>query len=197
MHVFSPESAIRNVFRSVLPLLFEKAILAYYNSGMEIAETSSEDLLSVLALYEQARLFMHSHGNPTQWRDSGPSRESLEKDRSAHASFVVKDAGLVVGTFALYPFDGNYSLIQGAWLNEEPYVVIHRLASGKPGVGSFILRSVCAQYQNVRIDTHKDNIPMKNLLKKMGFRYCGIIPLMNADGSLRDAYMWNKTLPRG
>ena len=28
---------------------------------------------------------------------------------------------------------------------------------------------------HLRIDTHEDNVPMQNLLKKLGFTYCGTI----------------------
>jgi RimJ/RimL family protein N-acetyltransferase len=159
---------------------------------MEILLTTAEDVPSLLALYESAKAFMHSHGNPTQWRDSGPSEKSLAEDRRAGASYVVKENGRVVGTFALYHADPNYPLITGHWLNEEPYVVLHRVASAQKGVGTFILQSICALYPNVRIDTHKDNAPMKGLLKKMGFVYCGIVPLLKDEGSVREAYMWTR-----
>ena len=42
------------------------------------------------------------------------------------------------------------------------------------------------QYDNVRIDTHEDNAPMKYVLEKLGFEYCGVIYL--EDGDARDAY---------
>jgi RimJ/RimL family protein N-acetyltransferase len=45
------------------------------------------------------------------------------------------------------------------------------------------------RYPNVRIDTHKDNVPMRNLLKKMGFTHCGVIRLLDKDESPREAYM--------
>ncbi|HNZ83431.1 MAG TPA: GNAT family N-acetyltransferase, partial [Sedimentibacter sp.] len=35
--------------------------------------------------------------------------------------------------------------------------------------------------RNLKIDTHRDNIPMQNLLNKNGFIRCGIIYLENGD----------------
>ncbi|WP_159436164.1 hypothetical protein [Anaerosalibacter sp. Marseille-P3206] len=31
------------------------------------------------------------------------------------------------------------------------------------------------------VESHKENIPMQNFLKKAGFQYCGIIYLENSD----------------
>ncbi|MBQ5456348.1 MAG: GNAT family N-acetyltransferase, partial [Prevotella sp.] len=44
---------------------------------------------------------------------------------------------------------------------------------------------------NIRIDTHRQNVIMRNVLQKYGFRYCGIIYLL--DGAERLAYQ--RTFP--
>jgi hypothetical protein len=78
----------------------------------------------------------------------------------------------------------NYARIyEGQWLNDEPYGVVHRVASktGKRGVASFCLNWCFEQCRNLRIDTHRDNIPMHNLLIMLGFVPCGIIYLENGD----------------
>ena len=41
-----------------------------------------------------------------------------------------------------------------------------------------------SEYPNVRIDTHEDNYVMQNMLKKLGYTYCGIIHLENGDPRL-------------
>ena len=74
----------------------------------------------------------------------------------------------------------------GQWLNDKPYGVIHRIASdGKTkGIGSFCVNWVVSQCGNVRIDTHRDNVVMQNMLKKNGFQYCGIIHIENGEERL-------------
>ena len=71
----------------------------------------------------------------------------------------------------------DYSKIDGSWLNDKPYGVIHRIARGAQGkgTGAFCIEWCFSQYPNIRIDTHKDNKVMLDLLKKLGFEYCGII----------------------
>ena len=156
---------------------------------MEIRLSESSDVLAILAIYQFARAFMAAHGNLRQWSQGAPDEVSLKKDLSLRRSYVVVDRGTVVGTFALLSLDPNYDRIDGRWLNEGPYVAIHRLASIKPGVGTLILKTISDGYPNVRIDTHKDNAPMQNLLKKMGFVHCGVIRLHDKDDSPREAFM--------
>jgi RimJ/RimL family protein N-acetyltransferase len=156
---------------------------------MRIRKTKNEDISSVLAIYQAARLFMARNGNPTQWTIGAPDLTSLQADIQKEASFVVVEGEKILGTFALYHRDPNYQEINGFWLNDEPYVVVHRIASIQKGVGTRILRSVCNHYKNVRIDTHKNNIPMRNLLQKLGFIHCGTILLLDKDNSPREAYM--------
>ena len=84
----------------------------------------------MLEIYVYARAFMRSTGNPTQWSGGYPSRELLLADIEAGVSFVVEEAGVIHGTFMFYNGrDAIYDVIEdGAWLNDEPYAVIHRIA---------------------------------------------------------------------
>ena len=84
--------------------------------------------------------------------------------------------------------DPTYFKIEGKWLNDEPYGTIHRLVSS-PGNNGFADR--CFKFcidvvGNVRVDTHRDNTPMKKAILRNGFQYCGIIYLAN--GAPRDAF---------
>lgn len=78
-------------------------------------------------------------------------------------------------------FDGN-------WLNNDEYGVIHRIAVVEPhkGIASFCIQWCLKICPNMRIDTHKNNIPMQKTILKNGFQYCGIIK--KEDGSERLAY---------
>ena len=74
--------------------------------------------------------------------------------------------------------DPTYAtMYDGAWINENPYAVIHRIATirGRKGVGSFCINWCLDQYANVRIDTHETNTAMINVLNKLGFTPCGKI----------------------
>lgn len=160
---------------------------------MEIRNATENDMERILELYGQARAFMREHGNPDQWGDTYPPSEMVWKDIADRKSYVCVAEGEIVAVFFYAEEDEpDYKYIyDGAWLNDEPYSVIHRIAAptGKKGAASFCIRWCCEKSGgNVRIDTHRDNIPMQRMLEKNGFLRCGTICL--ADGSERVAYQW-------
>lgn len=98
------------------------------------------------------------------------------------------------GVFALFSEpDPTYAKIEnGRWLNDEPYLTIHRMAGDGQVHGLF---SRAADYckglsRNIRIDTHGDNQVMQKCIEQNGFRKCGTISVR--DGSPRLAYQWTE-----
>lgn len=81
------------------------------------------------------------------------------------------EQGELVGTFCyIEGIDPTYlKIYEGEWLNDEPYAVIHRMASNgkQKGISTECLKWAFAHCDNIRIDTHRDNIVMQNLLKSM------------------------------
>lgn len=77
----------------------------------------------------------------------------------------------------------------GAWLDNSPYGVVHRIASSGevPGVGTFCITWAFGQSGHVRIDTHGDNLVMQGLLAKLGFTHTGTIHVRE-DHDTRLAY---------
>lgn len=157
---------------------------------MEIRKATKEDFGVIMELYEAARAFMEKHNNPNQWGTCYPSEDLIQMDIVQEKCYVCIDGEAIVGTFyfALESDETYEKIYHGTWLSEEPYGVVHRITSliGSKGVASYCLKWCFSQIGNIRIDTHKDNIPMQKLLDKNGFIYCGIIYLK--DGSERIAY---------
>lgn len=157
---------------------------------MEIRNTILEDLDAVLDIYDKAKQYMRENGNLNQWVNGYPSRELVTTDINKGISYVCIDNNEIVATFCYIPgIDPTYiHIYEGSWLNDEPYSVIHRIASisHQKGVATYCLDWCFKQCNNLRIDTHRDNIIMQKLVLKNGFQYCGIIYL--ADGDERLAY---------
>ncbi len=158
---------------------------------MQVKQADPKDVDAILNIIDQARSIMRENGNHTQWSNGYPSSEIILEDiRNGHAYICIKD-NETVGYFCLMIGDNpdtNYDKIEGAWLNQKPYGVIHRLASGRTakGIAQKAFEFAFEKTSNIRVDTHHDNIPMQNFLKKIGFEYCGIIYV--SDGSPRDAF---------
>jgi RimJ/RimL family protein N-acetyltransferase len=162
---------------------------------MEIRQTVIEDLDTVMEIYTNARQYMRDNGNQDQWNNGYPSVNLITEDIYNQCSYVCIDNNQIVGVFRFtLGIDSTYiNIYEGKWLNEEPYGVVHRIASAKhkKGVASYCLDYCLNQCPNIRIDTHRDNIIMQNLLLKNGFSRCGIILLTN--GSERLAYQRCRT----
>ena len=160
---------------------------------MLIRNTQISEIDSVMEIYSIARAFMRNSGNPNQWGDGYPSRQLIESDIANNFSYVIEDRGEIIGTFFFKQGeDPTYLKIYGGeWINNDKYGVIHRIAVKYQG------RNIISQafnfcfgiINNIRIDTHRDNIPMQKALEKHGFRYCGIIYLESGDE--RVAYQRN------
>ena len=154
-----------------------------------IRKSTSADLPTILNLRDQAREIMRSYGNVYQWPDGYPRDDMFRKDIELGGSHVMlNEEGTIVGTFALLPSpEVTYNVIyDGQWLDNEPYHVIHRIAStpGSHGVLDALLDYCETQVNNIRIDMHEANVIMRKGLEKHGYQYCGIIHLLNGDERL-------------
>jgi len=149
---------------------------------MKIRHTAEADFRQIMELYEYARHFMAEHGNPNQWGPTNwPPEELIRSDIADGNSYVCVWEDRIVGTF-FYRYgkdiEPDYMTIEdGAWLDESPYGVVHRLAGNgmRKGIGNFCLSWALEQCGHLRVDTHGDNKVMQNLLEKMGFAHCGTI----------------------
>ena len=156
---------------------------------MQVRLTTEADLERVMEIYHGAQAFMAAHGNPTQWRNAYPTPEIVREDIALCRGYVCEENGHLYAAFMLLEEeDPNYRRIDGAWLNDEPYGTLHRVASDGSARGIFaacmeFARARCGQ---LRIDTHHDNRVMQRLIEGSGFARCGIIHI--ADGSPRIAY---------
>jgi len=158
---------------------------------MTIRKATTEDIGAILEIYEVARRFMRDTGNLNQWINGYPSEKQLRDDIREQCCHVCIDAeGEIVGTFFFRQADDvtYFKIYDGAWLNNKPYAVVHRLASSRKHkrIADFCLQWCLEQFPNIRVDTHRDNLVMQHILQKNGYVYCGIIFLLN--GSERMAF---------
>lgn len=149
---------------------------------MIIRKTTANDIDKLLEIFDYAREYMKANNNPNQWVDGYPSRENIEQDIQKNESYVcLDDDNNIIATFCFFVgIEEDYNEIyEGKWLNNNEYGVIHRIATlkNKKGVGSFCIKYCFDICKNMRVDTHKDNIPMQRLLDKESFTKCGIIRL--------------------
>lgn len=154
-----------------------------------IRKAQAGDLRVIEQLYAQARSFMAAHGNPSQWGTAYPPADLLRQDIARETLFLIYDEAGIHGVFYFcIEFDPAYAVIyDGAWRENSPYGVIHRIAGdGSGGILRTAVEFARGQISHLRIDTHEDNDVMQKALEKQGFLRCGLIRL--EDGSRRIAY---------
>lgn len=152
---------------------------------MEIRKAKLDELDALMAIYDGARAYMRENGNAEQWGNGYPSKELIRTDiETGHCHVCVED-GEILGVFCYFEGeDPTYQTVyDGKWLNDKPYGVIHRIAVAqhRKGVASYCFAYCFALCKNLKIDTHRDNIPMQRSLAKNGFVACGTIYLENGD----------------
>lgn len=158
---------------------------------MTIRPATTYDLSAIMDILDQARSIMRETGNHTQWTNGYPSTDVILGDIAAGYGFICESEGRPVGYFCLMVGDDpdpHYRNIEGQWLDDAPYGVIHRLASARmvKGVARAAFSFAFSRIGNIRVDTHRDNLPMQRFLEKEGFAYCGTIYV--SDGTPRDAF---------
>ena len=155
---------------------------------MFIRKAEPKDLAKIKKIYSLAKDYMRKNGNPNQWKGDYPNEIDAQEDISNGIGYVCEDGGEVVAVFAFkIGVEPTYNKIfEGKWLNDLPYAFMHRIAVLKHGKGivDFCFKECFKLFPNLKIDTHRDNIPMQKVLKRNGFSYCGIIYLENGEERL-------------
>lgn len=164
-----------------------------------IRKANKADIVCILDIVKDARLQINRLGFK-QWLEESnyPNYDTFLNDIKNNSLYVYDIKGKVVGVIAIVKgVNLDYNNIKGLWLSNAKYYTIHRLAVKGDyhnlGIGSklieFAKTKAIKDNVNLRIDTHNLNVPMKNLIKKEGFIYCGIITLQDEKiEPLRDAY---------
>ncbi|MBE6117138.1 MAG: GNAT family N-acetyltransferase [Erysipelotrichaceae bacterium] len=165
---------------------------------MEIRKTRPEDVDAAAAIYDQARAYMKARG-VRQWQWGYPVRETVLSDIEDGKGYVVTDSGRVIGVcYITEAPEPTYEVIEnGEWLNDDPYVSVHRTAvandcKGK-GAGNLFFEEAERYarrigYRSLRVDTHPDNLSMQRLIEKNGFTACGTIYIPSEENGPRIAY---------
>ena len=120
-----------------------------------------------------------------QWQDGYPSEQTARDDIAAGDGYVLVDDGAIVAYAAiLFGNEPAYDAIEGRWLTDGAYAVIHRLARSSKatskGIGTRLFKlaeDLCIQQgiRSIRVDTNFDNAAMLRILDALGYAYCGEI----------------------
>jgi ribosomal protein S18 acetylase RimI-like enzyme len=154
---------------------------------MKIRRSTSDDIPNIISIIDDAKEYLASQ-KIDQWQNGYPNSKQIEEDIKNGESYVVlNDENRVMATSMFTTnSEPTYKVIDGNWIINETikYGVIHRMAIKKEfrklGLATILFDEFHQQLKNqniqsLKIDTHEENIGMQSLIKKLGYRYCGII----------------------
>lgn len=123
----------------------------------------------------------------TQWQNGYPNEQTVESDIAKNFGFVLTvNDEIAVYVALIFNDEPAYSSIEGAWLTNGEFVVIHRVAVSEKFAGQGLAKKlfdVIEDYvksQNVhsiKVDTNYDNVAMLKILESKGYIYCGEVML--------------------
>ena len=144
----------------------------------------NKDFEACWNVIDSARKIMVASGRH-QWTSDYPSTQDIRNDIENGNAFVltVDDEVAVYGAVMLNG-EPQYDFINGNWITNGDYYVIHRFATlpkyqseGLARIFINTVNSLCEveKVPSIKVDTNYDNMPMIKLLSSMGFCICGQI----------------------
>lgn len=130
-----------------------------------------------------------------QWQDGYPNENSIRNDIDHGYAYVLEENNTIL-LYAAILFDKEpaYDTIEGKWLTEGDYMVLHRVAASPLAKGKGIatqffqmVEGLCLENKvfSIKVDTNFDNLPMLKIMDKLGYTYCGEVYFR---GSARKAF---------
>ena len=120
-----------------------------------------------------------------QWQNGYPNEKTIADDIQNKFGYVLIENDVIIAYAAIiFGEEPNYKEIEGKWLSDDKYTVVHRVATAKEHKGKGIATALFKQIEtlsmhnhlfSIKVDTNFDNIPMLRILEKLNYTYCGEI----------------------
>ncbi len=157
---------------------------------MELRNIELSEVDRAMSIIDDAKKHLKEQGID-QWQKGYPDYECIKNDSISQKGFFIVDNKEVLGYLCI-DFDGEpaYDNLNGKWISDEKYVVVHRMAFGENARGKKLTDEVFRLVEKMsedkginyfRVDTDADNIKMQHVLKKNGFIFRGRIWFDNSE----------------
>jgi len=164
------------------------------NSETKLRKAEIDDRDKIWEIIQQS-IERRKQDGSTQWQNGYPNPGTVESDIAKGFGYVLTvDGEIAVYAALILNDEPAYSTIEGAWLSNGEFVVVHRVAVDGKFAGQGMVKKLFDHIedftrshgiQSIKVDTNYDNIAMLKILESKGYSYCGEVLL--ADG-MRKAY---------
>lgn len=125
----------------------------------------------IMQIIRQAQARMHAAGS-RQWQDGYPAPGHISADIGRNRGYVLCKPGvegpLSVIAYGAVVFDGEpaYDAIDGQWLTDEPYVLVHRIAVADGERGPRRGGGIPAPCGDTRTGTRRQSLSHRHQLRQ-------------------------------
>ncbi|MBO5900871.1 MAG: GNAT family N-acetyltransferase [Alistipes sp.] len=165
-----------------------------------IRKATIGDIESIMGIVRSAQQALCELGID-QWQDGYPRIEDIDEDIRQGVGYIVTNGDYVLGYAAIVlAGEQAYEQIADLWRTSDKYVVVHRLcvdgSARRQGIALRLMQHAAhiAREHSIsafRIDTHKGNIRMLDMMQRLGFSHVGKIVYESGE---REAYELNLDL---
>jgi RimJ/RimL family protein N-acetyltransferase len=162
------------------------------NHNFRIAAIS--DIPQIWKILQQAIQRRKEDGSE-QWQDGYPNLDVVQNDVEKGVGFVLTEGETIIGYSAVLINDEPaYEKIEGKWLTNGDFVVIHRIAISNNYLGKGLSKTIISSIEDfalnnnvhsIKVDTNFDNLAMMKIFEKLGYTLCGEVYFR---GGARKAY---------
>ncbi len=164
------------------------------STEIKLRKAETEDRDAIWKIIQQA-IERRKNDGSTQWQQGYPNLGTVEGDIDKGYGFVMTvDGEIAVYTALILNDEPAYNMIDGAWLSNEEFVVVHRVAVDAKFAGQGMVKKLfdliedftkSHEIRSIKVDTNFDNTAMLRILESKGYSYCGEVFLA---GGMRKAF---------
>lgn len=126
-----------------------------------------------------------------QWQNGYPNEQTAKDDIETGHGYVFTENGKIATYSALIKNnEPAYDTIEGAWLSDGDFLVVHRVAVSEDFSGRGIIQKLFLAFEDfarendipsIKVDTNFDNGAMLHILQKLNYTYCGKVWLAGGE----------------
>lgn len=159
------------------------------NSEIQFRKATKDDADKIWEIIQQAIERRRLDGSQ-QWQNGYPNPETIKNDiKNSYGYVLVLDGEIAVYGALIFNHEPAYDNIDGKWLTNGEFLVVHRIAVDEAFYGKGLVKTYFVQLEefakennvfSVKVDTNFDNGAMLHILDKIGYTFCGEVFLMGA-----------------
>jgi GNAT superfamily N-acetyltransferase len=151
-------------------------------SVMMLRKATAEEVPQIWEILQQA-IAQRKKDRSEQWQNGYPNEQVVRDDINNGYAYVLEEAGNIIAYAAIiFDVEPPYTAIEGNWITDGDYAVIHRVATANAVKGRGVATNLFIMIEDlcraqavysIKVDTNFDNVPMLKLVDRLGYTYCG------------------------